>query len=114
MRGGDAKRAKAMLAGVLATADVPPDATLHAARALREILEGEKDKKALGDVLEKLAVLEPDVEARREADETLADLAAAAQDMPRAIAAYERLLSTARDPRRWRRWRPCTSRAAIR
>jgi tetratricopeptide (TPR) repeat protein len=99
LRGGDAKRAKAMLAGVLAAADTPPDATLQAARALREILEGEKDKKALCDVLEKLAVLEPNVEARREADEKLAELAAAAQDMPRAIAAYERLLSTSARPK---------------
>ncbi len=99
LRGGDAKRAKAMLAGVLAAEGTPPDATLQAARALREILEGEKDKKALCDVLEKLAVLEPEMEARREADEKLADLAAAAKDMPRAIAAYERLLSTSARPK---------------
>lgn len=94
LRSGDPKRAKAMLAGVLSSPDTPPDATLLAARALREILEGEKDPRALCDVLEKLAVLEPDTEARRKADEKLAALATAAQDMPRAIAAYERLLST--------------------
>ncbi len=98
LRSGDAKRAKAMLAGVLASADTPPDATLLAARALREILEGEKEPKALCDVLEKLAVLEPDTEARREADEKLAALATAGRDMPRAIAAYERLLSTSARP----------------
>src|ERR1700722_6386937 len=94
LRGGDVKRARAMLAGVLASTDTPPDATLRAARALRQILEKEKDTKALCDVVENLEVLEPEVEARREADEKLATLATTAQDMPRAIAAYERLLST--------------------
>jgi tetratricopeptide (TPR) repeat protein len=99
LRSGEAKRAKALLAGVLSSPDTPPDATLPAARALREILEGEKDPKALCDVLEKLAVLEPEVEARREADEKLAALATAGNDTPRAIAAYERLLSTSARPR---------------
>jgi tetratricopeptide (TPR) repeat protein len=94
LRGGDARRAKAMLAGVLATADAPADAALSAARALREILESDKDPKALCDVLERLATLEPDPEARRSADERLAELATAAKDVTRAIAAYERLLDT--------------------
>ena len=50
LRGGEPKRAKTTLAGVLATPDAPADAVLPAARALREILETEKDPKALCDV----------------------------------------------------------------
>lgn len=94
LRGGDPKRAKTTLAGVLATPDAPPDAILPAARALREILEGEKDPKALCDVVERIAALEEDPERRREADERVADLATSFKDTARAVAAYERLLDT--------------------
>ena len=94
-RGGEARRAKATLAGVLAAADAPVDAALSAARVLREILETENDARALCDVLERLAALEPDAEARRGVDERLAQLASQLTDTPRAIAAYERLLPTA-------------------
>jgi tetratricopeptide (TPR) repeat protein len=94
LRGGDARRAKATLAGVLAAADAPADASLAAARLLREILETEKDARALSDVLERLASLEPDAELRRDVDERLAVLASLLKDTPRAIAAYERLLPT--------------------
>ncbi|HEY8040437.1 MAG TPA: tetratricopeptide repeat protein, partial [Polyangiaceae bacterium] len=94
LRSGDSRRAKATLAGVLASPDVPADAALAAANALREIHETEKDGKALCDVLEKIASLEPDPERRRVADERLADLATSLKDTPRAIAAYERLLAT--------------------
>ncbi|HEX8796217.1 MAG TPA: tetratricopeptide repeat protein [Polyangiaceae bacterium] len=94
LRGGDPKRAKTTLAGVLATADAPPDAVLPAARALREILEGERDPKALCDVVERIASLEEDPEKRREADERVAELATSFKDTARAVAAYERLLDT--------------------
>ncbi|HLK39512.1 MAG TPA: tetratricopeptide repeat protein, partial [Polyangiaceae bacterium] len=94
LRSGDAKRAKTTLAGVLATQDAPPDAVLAAAHSLREVLEGEKDARALCDVLERIAGLEPEGERRREVDERLSELATKLKDVPRAIAAYERLLST--------------------
>ena len=94
LRAGDPKRAKVMLAGVLAGPESPPDAALVAARALREILEADKDARGLCEVLEKLAELETAPEARRDADERLADLAMTGNDLPRAIAALERLLPT--------------------
>jgi tetratricopeptide (TPR) repeat protein len=91
---GDAKRARSTLAAVLATPDAPPDALLAAAQTLREILEKEKDGRALLDVLERIATLEPDAEKRREVDERLSELATLLKDSARAIAANERLLST--------------------
>ncbi len=39
LRGGEAKRAKATLAGVLASPEAPPDAVLLAATGLREVFE---------------------------------------------------------------------------
>ena len=47
LRGNEARRAKATLAGVLAAADAPPEATLAAAHLLREIHAAEKDGRAL-------------------------------------------------------------------
>ncbi len=94
LRGGDAKRAKATLAGVLSTPEAPPDAVLVAANALREIHEKEKDARGLCDVLERISAVEPDPERRGRIDEELAELAARLKETPRAIAAYERLLAT--------------------
>jgi tetratricopeptide (TPR) repeat protein len=94
LRGGDAKRAKTTLAGVLALADAPPEAILAAAHVLREILDNEGDARALCDVLEKIANLEPDLGKRQAVDDRLAELATALGDTPKAIAAYERLLAT--------------------
>jgi tetratricopeptide (TPR) repeat protein len=94
LRGGDTRRARALLTEVLGGEGTPPAATLAAARVLRGILEGDRDRRALCDVLEKLALLEPEEDRRREADERLAEQAAKLPDMPRAIAAYERLLET--------------------
>jgi len=91
---GDPRRAKSTLAAVLAVADAPAEAVLVAARALWEILETEKDPRALCDLLERMPALEPDPERRREADERLSELATQLKDNSRAIAAYERLLST--------------------
>ncbi|HEX3345634.1 MAG TPA: tetratricopeptide repeat protein, partial [Polyangiaceae bacterium] len=95
LRGNEARRAKATLAGVLAMTDAPAEATLAAAHLLREIYASEKDGRALCDVLERIASLDPDPEKRREANEALADLATELKDTARAIAAYERLLPTA-------------------
>jgi tetratricopeptide (TPR) repeat protein len=94
LRGGEARRAKATLAGVLAMPESPPEATLAAAHLLREIHEAERDTRALCDVLEKIALLEPDPEKRRPIDERLAEAATGLKEVSRAIAAYERLLST--------------------
>jgi golgin subfamily B member 1 len=91
---GDPKRARSTLAAVLATPDAPADAILTAARTLRVILEKEKDGRALLDVLERIATLEPDPDKRREADERLSELATLLKDSARAITANERLLST--------------------
>ena len=95
LRANEARRAKATLAGVLAMPEAPPEATLAAAYLLREIHAAEADARALCDVLERIAALEPDPEKRREADDQVADLATMLKDTPRAIAAFERLLPTA-------------------
>jgi len=94
LRGNEARRAKATLAGVLATTDAPPEATLAAAYLLREIHAVEKDGRAQCDALDRIASLEPDAEKRRAADEELADLAMELKDTARAIPAFERLLAT--------------------
>jgi tetratricopeptide (TPR) repeat protein len=94
LRSGDAKRAKATLAGVLSSPEASSDAILVAANALREIYERDKDARSLCEVLERIAVVEPNDERRMRVDEELAELAARLKEMPRAIAAYERLLTT--------------------
>ncbi len=94
LRGGDAKRAKATLAGVLSSPEASADAILVAGSALREIYERDKDARSLCEVLERIAVVEPDSDRRMRVDEELAELAARLKEMPRAIAAYERLLTT--------------------
>ena len=94
LRGGDPKRAKAALAPVLVAEEAPPEAILGASRALAEIYGSDKDARGLADVLERMARLEPEAEKRQAADERLAVLAAELGDRARAMAAYERLLST--------------------
>jgi tetratricopeptide (TPR) repeat protein len=92
--GGDGRRAKATLAGVIAMPESPPETTLAAGRLLREIYESEKDARSLCEILEQIVPLEPDTDARRQMDERLAELATELKDTARAIAAYERLLGT--------------------
>ncbi len=99
LRSGDARRAKAILAGVLVAPDAPGDALLGAAYSMVEIHAAENDRSALADVLERLAALEPDPDKRQAADERLAGLAMQDGNVPRAVAAYERLLSTSARPR---------------
>ncbi|HTB74892.1 MAG TPA: tetratricopeptide repeat protein [Polyangiaceae bacterium] len=94
LRSGDAKRAKATLSGVLSSPEASAGAILAAANSLREIHERDKDARGLCEVLERIALIEPDAERRVRVDEELADLAAKLKDAPRAIAAYERLLET--------------------
>jgi tetratricopeptide (TPR) repeat protein len=91
---GDAKRAKAVLSEVLGSWYATAAVELRAARALRTIYETTYDRRALCDVLDRIASLETDAEKRREANERLAAVATKLRDTPRAIEAYERLLST--------------------
>lgn len=98
LRGGDAKRARSVLASVLATPDVDPHAELVAARTLVTIFEGEKDTKNLLDALARVGERSPIDAERHQANEQVAALATQAGDTERAIAAYRRLVdSPARD-----------------
>ncbi|HEY4015464.1 MAG TPA: tetratricopeptide repeat protein [Polyangiaceae bacterium] len=92
--GGDAKRAKAVLAPVLTAEEATPEAVLGAARTLSEIYRSDEDARGLVDVLERMALLEPEPARRQAADERLSVLAAELGDRVRAVLAYERLLST--------------------
>jgi tetratricopeptide (TPR) repeat protein len=94
LSGGDSRRAKATLSGVLAMPESLPETTLGAARLLREIYEREGDVRSLCEALEQIVRLEPDPEQRRQTDERLAEVATDLKEMARAIAAYERLLAT--------------------
>jgi tetratricopeptide (TPR) repeat protein len=94
LRGGDAKRAKQMLVAVLAMQGAGPEAIHAAASALRGIYAKEGNKKALADVLDKIAQLETNKERAQEVDEELAALAMELKDTARAVAAYKRLLAT--------------------
>jgi tetratricopeptide (TPR) repeat protein len=98
-RSGDPKRAKGPLTLVLSQAGAPDDAVLEAAYVLWEILEAERDERTLGDVLERIAVLEADPERQRAVNERLAEIATHQNDVPRAIGAYERLLTTNAAPK---------------
>jgi tetratricopeptide (TPR) repeat protein len=91
---GEAKRAKPILVEVLESLGAPPDRVLRAARALSSIYEATYERRALCDVLDRVASLEDDAEKRREANERLAAAALKLKDSRRATEAYERLLSS--------------------
>jgi golgin subfamily B member 1 len=91
---GDRRRARAVLSELLASWRTPTDAKLRAARALRTLYEATYEHRPLCDVLDRLAILEVDEDARCEANERLAAVAKKLRDVPRVIEAYERLLST--------------------
>jgi tetratricopeptide (TPR) repeat protein len=91
---GEAKRAKPILVEVLESLGAPPDLVLRAARALSSIYEATYERRALCDVLDRVASLEDDAEKRREANERLAAAALKLKDSRRATEAYERLLSS--------------------
>ena len=92
--GGDTRRARATFVSVLSTASADAVAVLRAARALAEIHQAEKDPKALADVLSRIADVEPDPSLQRQALEQLAELSTSLGDMPRAIAAWRKLVHT--------------------
>ncbi|AKU97689.1 Exonuclease SbcC [Labilithrix luteola] len=98
LRGGDAKRARTTLAGVLAAQTSDPGAILVAARALASVYEGENDVKNLADVLARIGELGVDETERQRANERVAQLASESGDVERAIGAWRRLVETpARD-----------------
>lgn len=99
LRAGDVKRATALCAEAMGAVDAPAEAVLGAAYLLREIRSDDKDPRSLCEILERIAKMEPDEARRREVDEQLADLATRLKDVPRAIGAYERLLSTSARPK---------------
>lgn len=94
LRGGDPKRARSVLASVLATPEVDPHAELVAARTLVTIFEGEKDTKNLLDALARVGERSPVEAERLQANEQVAALATQAGDTERAIAAYRRLVDS--------------------
>ena len=98
--GGDARKARATFATVLASPDAGDDALLDASRALATIYTAEKDYKSLGEALERIVRLEPDGEALRAEGERLAELySGVLRDPQKAIVAWRRLVSTSSRPR---------------
>jgi golgin subfamily B member 1 len=99
LRGGDAKRARTTLAGVIGATAADPAAVLVAARALAGVYEAENDSKNLVEVLSRLGELSADIDEKQRANERVAQLCGEELGDPeRAIAAWRRLLdSPARD-----------------
>lgn len=99
LRGGDAKRARTTLAGVIAAPGADPAAVLIAARALAGVYETEQDAKNLVEVLARLGEMSEDVAEKQRANERVAQLCGEVLGDPeRAIAAWRRLVdSPARD-----------------
>lgn len=100
LRGGDAKRARTTLAGVLSSQNADPQAVLTAARALAGVYEGENDVKNLVEVLSRIGEQSPIEVERQAANERIAELATnELDDVDRAIAAWRRLVDTPARPR---------------
>ncbi len=97
---GDAKRARATHAGVIALAGAAPEALLRSARALAELFEAEGDQRALAEMLEKVGGLSADPEERLRTNERLAELATGPlADTTKAIAAWRNLVDSTARPR---------------
>ena len=100
LRGGDTKRARTTLVGVLQASASDPSATLTAARALATVFENEGDVKALVDVLARVGELSPIEEEKQQANERIAEICSGPlNDVERAIAAWRRLVES---PARYR------------
>ena len=99
LRGGDAKRARTTLAGVIAAAAADPAAVLTAARALAGVYEAEGDSKNLVEVLSRLGEMSADPAEKQRANERVAQICSDdLHDVERAVAAWRRLVdSPARD-----------------
>ncbi|HSO38377.1 MAG TPA: hypothetical protein VLT33_37870, partial [Labilithrix sp.] len=92
LRGGDAKRARTTLAGVLTATSADPAAVLVAARALAGVYEAENDRKNLVEVLSRVGEMSQDEAERQRANERVAQLCADLGDTDRAIGAWRRLV----------------------
>ncbi len=92
LRGGDAKRARTTLAGVIAATSADPAAVLVAARALAGVYEAERDSKNLVEVLSRIGEISTDDAEKQRANERVAQLCAELGDTDRAIAAWRRLV----------------------
>ena len=99
LRGGDAKRARTTLAGVISATAADPAAVLVAARALAGVYEAEHDAKNLVEVLSRIGEISNDAAEKQRANERVAQICSDdLHDVERAIAAWRRLVdSPARD-----------------
>lgn len=99
LRGGDTKRARTTLAGVLSAPSADPAAVLVAARSLAGVYEAENDAKSFVDVLTRIGEMSEDVAERQRANERVAEVCGdVLGDTERAVAAWRRLIdSPARD-----------------
>ncbi len=96
-RGGDVKRARTMLVGVLSAPNAAAAAVLVAARALVNVYEADKDTQNLVEVLARIVETSDDPEEKESANERAARLCTASGDVDRAIAAW-RAIVDASDP----------------
>ena len=100
LKGGDMKRARTTLAGVLAAPSADPVAILTAARALATVYAGEGDVKNLVEVLGKIGELSTVEEEKQAANERIAEICGnELGDVERAIAAWRRLVDSPARPR---------------
>ena len=99
LSGGDKKRARAAFTSAMAMRDATDDAVLISTRALVDIYDAEGDARPLPDLLERLSQVETDPERARVVSERLGEIATAASDLPRAAAAWRRVLDTSSRPR---------------
>ncbi|MBS2011556.1 MAG: tetratricopeptide repeat protein [Deltaproteobacteria bacterium] len=94
LRGGDTKRARTTLAGVLSAPSADPGAVLIAARSLAGVYEAENDSKNLVEVLSRIGELSADEEEKQQANERVARICTELGDTERAIAAWRRLVDS--------------------
>jgi len=100
LRGGDTKRARTTLAGVLASPSADPGAVLTAARALSSVYENEGDVKNLVEVLARIGELSPLEGEKQMANERIAEICThQLGDADRAIGAWRRLVDSPARPR---------------
>src|SRR5262249_28131959 len=74
LRGGDTKRARTTLAGILAAPNADPNAVLTSARALIAVYETDGDVKNLLDVLTRVGELSPLEGEKQLANERIAEI----------------------------------------
>jgi tetratricopeptide (TPR) repeat protein len=94
LRGGDTKRARTTLAGVLSAPSADPHAILTAARALAGVYEAENDIRNLVEVLGRIGELSTLDGERLHANERIAEICTNLNDVERAIGAWRRLVDS--------------------